>query len=74
MLREQAMEEPTVSVGPIHHGGDAEAMAFMYFFIQTVFQEVSDTSLLAKWSWSCPNSPDTLTNLNEVADFNDIDV
>ncbi len=74
MLREQAMEEPTVSVGPIHHGGDAEAMAFMYFFIQTVFQEVSDTSLLAKWSWSCPNSPDTLTTLNEVADFNDIDV
>ena len=49
MLREQAMEEPTVSVGPIHHGGDAEAMAFMYFFIQNVFQEVSDVSLLAKF-------------------------
>jgi hypothetical protein len=27
MLREQAMEEPTVSVGPIHHGGHTQAMA-----------------------------------------------
>ncbi len=49
MLREQAMEEPTVSVGPIHHGGDAQAVAFKYFFIQTMFQEVSDVSLLAKF-------------------------
>jgi hypothetical protein len=49
VLCEQAMEEPAVSVGPIHHGGDAQAMAFMYFFIQTVFQEVSDVSLLAKF-------------------------
>jgi hypothetical protein len=49
VLREQAMKEPTVSVGPIHHRGYAEAMAFMYFFIQTVFQEVSDVSLLAKF-------------------------
>ena len=49
MLREQAMEEPTVSVGPIHHRRHTQAMAYMYFFIQTVFQEVSDVSLLAKF-------------------------
>jgi len=24
--REQAVEEPAVPVGPLHHGGDAEAM------------------------------------------------
>ncbi len=26
------------------------------------------------WSWSCPNSPDTLTFSNKVVGFNDIDV
>jgi hypothetical protein len=43
------MKEPTVSVGPIHHGGYAQSMAFKDFFIQTMFQEVSDVSLLAKF-------------------------
>jgi hypothetical protein len=49
VLREQTVEEPTVSVGPIHHRRHTQAMAYMYFFIQTVFQEVSDVSLLAKF-------------------------
>ena len=31
-------------------------------------------TLLMFWSWSCPNSPDTLTFLNEVVGFNDIDI
>ena len=26
------------------------------------------------WSWSCPNSPDTLTFLNQVIGFNDIGI
>jgi hypothetical protein len=43
------MEEPTVSVGPVHHRGHTQSMAFMYLFIQTVLQEVSAASLLAKF-------------------------
>ena len=26
------------------------------------------------WSWSCPNSPDTLTFLNKAIGFNDIGI